>query len=110
MRLVKPGGVIGIFDGDYASLTFSNPDPQRGKEMDELIINSIVTQPRILRQLPLLLASAGLMFEKSFSYIVSDVSTADYWASSVESMRKLLPAANAMTVEEAEAWANARNQ
>lgn len=109
-RLVKPGGYIGIFDGDYASLTFSHPDPQLGKAMDELIIQSIVTQPRILRQLPLLLVNAGLKFEKAFSNVVSDVSKADFWASSVESMRKLLPAAKAMTVEEADAWANARNQ
>jgi ubiquinone/menaquinone biosynthesis C-methylase UbiE len=109
-RLAKPGGYIGIFDGDYASLTFSHPDPKLGKAMDELIIQSIVTQPRILRQLPLLLANAGLDFEKAFSNVVSDVSKADFWASAVESMRKLLPAAKAMTTEDADAWANARNQ
>jgi hypothetical protein len=109
-RLVKPGGYIGIFDGDYASLTFSHPDPILGKEMDELIIQSIVTQPRILRQLPLLLANADLEFEIAFSNVVSDVSKADFWSSAVESMRKLLPTAKAMTAEEADAWANARNQ
>ena len=109
-RLVKPGGYIGIFDGDYASVTFSNPDPEAGKALDELIVGSIVTQPRILRQLPLLLANTGLGFEKAFSYVVSDVSKADFWASSVESMRKILPAAGTMTAEEADSWANARKQ
>lgn len=109
-RLVKPGGYIGIFDGDYASLTFSHPDPEQGRAMDDLIINSIVTQPRILRQLPLLIATAGLEFEKAFSYVMSDIGEADFWASSLESMRKLLPAAKAMSVEEADAWADARIQ
>jgi ubiquinone/menaquinone biosynthesis C-methylase UbiE len=26
-RVVKPGGMVGFFDGDYASLTFSHADP-----------------------------------------------------------------------------------
>jgi hypothetical protein len=25
-RLVRPGGTVAIFDGDYASLTFAYPD------------------------------------------------------------------------------------
>lgn len=110
VRVVKPGGLIGIFDGDYASLTFSHPDAQQGKTYDELIINSCVTQPRVMRQLPLLLSTAGLEFVTAYAYVVSDIGTADYWATSVESMRKLLPAAKAMAVEEASAWANARMQ
>jgi ubiquinone/menaquinone biosynthesis C-methylase UbiE len=110
VRVVKPEGLIGIFDGDYASLTFSHSDAQQGKEYDELIINSIVTQPRVMRQLPLLLSTAGLEFVTAYAYVVSDISTADYWATSVEAMRKLLPAAKAMAVEEASAWANARMQ
>src|SRR5262249_14772400 len=30
-RLVRPGGMIGIFDGDYASITFGYADPAKGK-------------------------------------------------------------------------------
>lgn len=109
-RLVKPGGLVGIFDGDYASLTFSNSDPQEGKVIDELIINSIVTQPRVLRQLALMFNTAGMAFVKAFPYVVSDVGTADYWATSIESMRKLLPGAKAMTMEEADLWVDDRKR
>ena len=31
-RVTKPGGSIGIFDGDYASVTFGYPDPEQGNE------------------------------------------------------------------------------
>jgi ubiquinone/menaquinone biosynthesis C-methylase UbiE len=110
IRLVKPGGLVVIFDGDYASLTFSNPDAQRGKAMDDLVIGSIVTQPRILRQLPLLLTTAGLQIVQAFAYVVADIGKADFWAASVESMRKLLPAAKTMTAAEAAAWAEERNR
>lgn len=109
IRLSKPGGFVAIFDGDYASLTFSHPDAEKGKAIDELIISSIVTQSRILRQLPLFLKSSGLEIEEAFSCVVTDAGKAEFWASSVESMRKLLPAANAMSAEEADIWANDRN-
>ena len=110
IRLVKPGGIVAIFDGDYASLTFGNPDAEKGKAIDELIIGSIVTQARILRQLPFFLKSSGLQIENVFSYVVADVGKAEFWGSSVESMRKLLPTANAMSAEEANSWANDRNK
>ena len=109
-RLAKPGGLVVIYDGDYASVTFSNPDAEQGKAIDDLIISSIVTQPRILRQLPLYLKKAGLDVLKVFTYVVSDIGKADFWAPSVESMRKLLPAAKTMTAEEADVWANERNK
>ena len=51
-RIVKPGGSIAIFDGDYASLTFGSDDPVKGKEDDETIIDAIVTNPRVMRQMP----------------------------------------------------------
>jgi ubiquinone/menaquinone biosynthesis C-methylase UbiE len=46
-RVVKPGAMVGIFDGDYASLTFGTDDPARGKTDDEAIINAIVTNARV---------------------------------------------------------------
>jgi ubiquinone/menaquinone biosynthesis C-methylase UbiE len=30
-RVVKPGGLIAVFDGDYASLTFALDDPVQSK-------------------------------------------------------------------------------
>ena len=39
-RLVKPGGKIVFFDGDYASLSWSNENPTKAKEYDEKIQNA----------------------------------------------------------------------
>ena len=44
-RIVKPGGLIGIFDGDYATITFGHEDPEKGKAYDEKIIEAIITNP-----------------------------------------------------------------
>jgi ubiquinone/menaquinone biosynthesis C-methylase UbiE len=107
VRIVKPGGKVGIFDGDYASLTFGADDPNQGKNDDEAIINSIVTNPRVMRQMPQLLREAGLQFIAAFSYVVAEVGRADFWEPAIRSFVKLLPKAGAMTEPEAAAWAAA---
>src|SRR5918993_5250111 len=59
-RVVKPGGLIAIFDGDYASMTFALDEPLQSKRYDEVLITAIVTNPRIMRQMPRLIQQAGL--------------------------------------------------
>ncbi len=107
VRILKPGGKVGIFDGDYASLTFGTDDPDKGRRDDEAIINSIVTNPRVMRQMPQLLGEAGLQLIATFSYVVAEVGRADFWESAIKSFTKLLPKAGAMTEPEAAAWAAA---
>lgn len=105
-RIAKPGGSIGIFDGDYASLTFGHPDPDRGKRDDEALISAIVTNPCVMRQLPVLVRETGLQLVASFPYVLAEVGKADFWLPAIESFRKLMPAAGAMTETEATAWAD----
>ena len=52
VRVVRPGGKVGIFDGDYASMTLAVDEPAKAKAMDELIISAQVTNPRIMREMP----------------------------------------------------------
>ncbi len=105
-RIAKPGGSIGIFDGDYASLTFGHPDPDRGRRDDEALIGAIVTNPRIMRQMPVLAHEAGLELVASFPYVLAEVGQADFWLPAIDSFRKLMPTAGAMTEAEAGAWAD----
>ena len=100
-RIAKPGGSIGIFDGDYASLTFGHPDPDQGKRDDEALIAAIVTNPRVMRQMPVLAREAGLELVASFPYVLAEVGKADFWLPAIESFRKLMPTAGAMTEAEA---------
>ena len=104
VRITKPGGSIGIFDGDYASLTFGHPDPDQGKRDDEALIAAIVTNPRVMRQMPVLVHEAGLELVASFPYVLAEVGKADFWLPAIESFRKLMPTAGAMTAAEASAW------
>ena len=107
VRVLKPGGQVGIFDGDYASLTFASDDLAAGKTTDEAIIDAIVTNPRVMRQMPQFLRDAGLQLVTSFAYVVPDVGRADFWDTSIKSLIKLLPKSGAMTDAQAAEWADA---
>jgi ubiquinone/menaquinone biosynthesis C-methylase UbiE len=109
-RVVKPGGLVGIFDGDYASLTFGQPDPEQGKADDEAIQQAIITNPRIMRHMPGLLREAGLTLVQAFPSVVADIGTADFWVPAIESFRRLVPQSGVMDTATINAWADARLQ
>ena len=106
-RVVKPGSLVGIFDGDYASLTFGSDDPVKGKADDEALIDAIVTSPRVMRQMPQLLREAGLELIASFSYLLAEIGKADFWAPAIGSFQRLLAKAGVMARAQAQAWVDA---
>ena len=106
-RVVRSRGWVCIFDGDYASLTYAGGDPAQGKAMDELIVNALVTNPRVMREMPQLLKDADLVLEVAFAYVVADIGKADFFAPGLQSMLRLLPTAGAMSESEARAWVDA---
>ncbi|MBW0000309.1 MAG: methyltransferase domain-containing protein [Verrucomicrobia bacterium] len=107
-RVVKRGGTIGIFDGDYASITFDHPDAIKGKAYDEALVSAIVTNPRLMRQMPRLLREAGLELVTSYQNVLAEIGRADFWLSALEAFRKQLPKSGAMSEEEAAVWVDGR--
>jgi ubiquinone/menaquinone biosynthesis C-methylase UbiE len=104
-RILRVGGTVAIFDGDYASLTFHHPDPIRAKANDEAVIMAVVANPRIMRQMPRLLRAVGLEFVASYAHVLSEIGRANFWLSAIETFRKLIPKSGVMTADEADAWA-----
>jgi ubiquinone/menaquinone biosynthesis C-methylase UbiE len=109
-RLVKPGGLIAVFDGDYASMTFALDDPVQSKRHDEALIKAVVTSPRVMRQMPRLIQQAGLEMVRTFPYIMAEVGKGNFWLSAIDSFEKLAPQSGAMTEAEATSWANALHE
>ncbi len=105
-RVVRPGGMVGIFDGDFASMTFTLADAVQTRRYDEAIIDATVTSPRVMRYMPRLIRDAGLQMVRVFPYVMADVGTADFWLSGIESFRKLVPNSGALTEQEAAQWLN----
>lgn len=101
-RLLKPGGITVIFDGDYATLTYGTDDPAYGKEMDEKIIRGLIANPRVMRSLPRMFRRAGLELQKSVGWVLTEVGKADFFLPSLDSLSALLPSAGVATPEEVE--------
>jgi hypothetical protein len=89
------------------AMHIDHADPLKGKAYDETLVNTLVTNPRVMRQMPRLLREAGLELVTSLPYVLSEVGEADFWSSAIEAYRRLMARAKAMTGEEAAAWASA---
>jgi len=103
-RVAKPGSMVGVFDGDFASLTFEQEDPEKSKTDSERLINAMVTQPRVMRQTPRLAKRVGLELVKIFPYVLTEMGEADFWMPSLQSLRTLLPKSGEMSESEAQIW------
>jgi ubiquinone/menaquinone biosynthesis C-methylase UbiE len=106
-RVVKPGGMIGIFDGDYATLTFALDDPAQGRCYDEAMIKAIVTSPRVMRQMPRLIRQVGLEMAGMFPYVMAEAGEGDFWLSAIDAYERLALRSGQMTEVQAAGWANA---
>jgi ubiquinone/menaquinone biosynthesis C-methylase UbiE len=89
-RLVRPGGTVAVFDGDYASLTFAYPDHALAKTIEEKLIQLIVANPRIMRDLPRLLREAGRELTEAEGTLYADVGSSRFWVAATESYGVLL--------------------
>ena len=107
-RVTERGGMVGVFDGDFASMTFSHEDPDRGKAYDEAIQRAMITNPRVMRQMPALLRAAGLELAAAFPSVFAEVGRADFWAAGIAGYRTLVPLAGTLSQAEIDAWADAR--
>jgi ubiquinone/menaquinone biosynthesis C-methylase UbiE len=98
-RVVRPGGTIVIFDGDYATMTFGVD-----REMDERIISGIIANPRVMRAMPRLLREVGLKLVDSRGWVLTEIGRADFFLGSLQSFPVLLPKAGVATHEEVQAF------
>jgi ubiquinone/menaquinone biosynthesis C-methylase UbiE len=89
-RLVRPGGTVAVFDGDYASLTFAYPDHALAKTIEEKLIKLIVANPRIMRDLPRLLRETGLELVEAEGVLYANIGSSHFWVGAAESYGVLL--------------------
>lgn len=101
-RLVTSNGLVAIFDGDYATMTFGTDDPEYGKKMDEKLIRGLIANPRIMRSLPRMLSNYGLTLLDSRGWVLSEIGKADFFLGSLDSLPILLPSAGVATKQEIE--------
>ena len=103
-RVVRPGGTVAVFDGDYASLTFAYPDHLMAKMIEEKLIQLIVANPRIMRDMPRLVAEAGLELVDAEGALYANIGRGGFWLAAAESYGPLLARSGLLAQEIADEW------
>jgi len=109
-RLVRPGGTVVVFDGDYASLTYAFPDHGFGHRMDVALASATFNNPRIMRDLPRLLPELGLRLGRAWGEAVVEVGTASYFKSFAETYVPYVKKAGLLPEQAIEAWHREQRQ
>ena len=79
-RVVRPGGFVAVFDGDYASLTFGCSDARLGERMEPALRAMIMSSPRVYAEA----GSSTFMLNLAETYAPLASSTGQLPASQVD--------------------------
>ena len=101
---VRDNGTIAIFDGDYASITIGAENPDDGNALADAIIGGAITNPTIMREMPWMAKSHGFKVKRSFSYLLSEIGHASFFADMFPSLPVLLPKSGIADEAQVKAW------
>jgi SAM-dependent methyltransferase len=109
-RVVRPGGTVVIFDGDYASLTYACPDHDFGHRMDVALASATFNNPLIMRELPRLLPELGLKGTAAWGEAVVEIGNGSYFKSFAETYAPSVTNAGLFPADTVETWLAAQLQ
>ena len=94
---MRPGGTVAVFDGNYASLTFAYPDHGMATTVEKKLMQLIVANPRVMRDMPRLVAEAGLDLIDAAGTLYADIGRAHFWLAAAESYGPILARSGLLT-------------
>jgi SAM-dependent methyltransferase len=103
-RVVRPGGTVVIFDGDYASLTYAFPDHSFGHQMDVALATATFNNPRIMRDLPRLLPTLGLRLTEAWGDAVVEIGSASFFKSFAETYAPYVKRTGVLPAQAVDVW------
>jgi ubiquinone/menaquinone biosynthesis C-methylase UbiE len=103
-RVVRPGGLVAVFDGDYASLTFGCSDPHLGEAMEPALRATIMSSPRVMRELPRLLPRAGLRLLATQAHVYAEAGSSMFMLNLAETYAPLAASTGPLPAAQVEAW------
>jgi ubiquinone/menaquinone biosynthesis C-methylase UbiE len=106
VRVAKPGGVIAIFDGDYASWTFAYPEPRLARKMEQALLAATFANFDTMRFMPVWLKKAGAEIIETLVMPYAEVGQAKYWKSLVETYGARIAPLGLLSQAEVDKWMN----
>jgi ubiquinone/menaquinone biosynthesis C-methylase UbiE len=84
LRVLRPGGELAVFDGDYATTTFATGDHDPLQSCADAAVAALVHDRWFVRRLPSLVKSAGFAVERFDSHGYVQTDTPDYMLTLVD--------------------------
>jgi len=103
-RVTKPGGAIAIFDGDYASIVFGSGDHTRNAGVVREMLDTVVANPHVLREMPAILARHGLEMTGFMPEVLAEAGQASFFAGMIDSYIPMTVKAGRLREEAAADW------
>jgi ubiquinone/menaquinone biosynthesis C-methylase UbiE len=103
-RVVRPDGIVAVFDGDYASLTFDCADPGLGKAVEAALEAMIMSTARVMRELPRLLPKAGLRLFVTQANVYAETGSSTFMLNLAETYAPLIAAQGLLPAAQVDEW------
>ncbi len=109
IRVIRKGGILVIFDGDYVSLTFAFPDHELGRRMDNALALATFTNPLIMRDLVRILPEMGMEVTYTLANVISEIGRASYFKSFVKTYAPLVVSGGLLPKQDVDNWLAMQN-
>ncbi len=109
-RVLRPGGRLVVFDGDYASLTYAFADADEGRRMEWALARAAFNNPIVMRRLPVLLADTGFQLRDTAADVVYEMGGGSYFRTMAETYAPMIPDAGLAPAEAVERWLDAQRR
>ncbi|MEV0802702.1 methyltransferase domain-containing protein [Kribbella sp. NPDC050281] len=103
-RVVRPDGIVALFDGDYASLTFDCADPALGKAVEAALEAMIMSSARVMRELPRLLPKAGLRLLVTQANVYAETGSSTFMLNLAETYAPLIAVQGLLPAAQVDEW------
>ncbi len=106
-RVARPGSHIAIFDGDYASITYATGDHKLDAEMVDAILDAVVANPYVMRELPSILRTSGLEMVRFMPNILAEAGVGAFFSGMAESYVPMVIRSKTAPERKANEWLEA---
>lgn len=103
-RVLRPGGMLVVFDGDYGSLAFTGPDERLGEEIVQAFRKLVYTRPTVVRELVQLIPKSGLTLEATLANVYADIGRGGFFWSFAQTYTPLVASSGLVPEERVQRW------
>lgn len=104
-RVLRPGGRLVIFDGDFASII---PGTSDDPELDSVVVGAALTlacaNPTVLREMPRMLRRQGLTLESVQDHVYTEIGHSEFFLGIAEYVAPMVAASGVFTGDEVDRW------